>query len=117
MSNNLKIIDFNHLDSIINGDEGFKKELIRIFLEQIPVFIDNMKKYFESNKLEELAREAHTAKSSALIFGMENTGQLLKEIQFLSESKEPSQIPSLIKQVETELNHAKTELLDALKDR
>ena len=80
-------IDLNHLNSITNGDENFKKELIGIFLNQIPVFIHNMKDYLDNNKMEKLAREAHTAKSSALIFGMENTGKLLKEIQYWAENK------------------------------
>ncbi len=116
MNNNLKTIDFDHLNSITSGDDSFKKELIGIFLEQIPVFINNMKKYFENNKLENLAREAHTAKSSVLIFGMKNCGQLLKDIQLLAENKKTTEIEPVLKEVEMELKQAKTELLDVLKD-
>jgi HPt (histidine-containing phosphotransfer) domain-containing protein len=116
MSNNLQTIDFNNLDSIINGDENFKKELIGIFLEQIPVFINNMNQFFIENKLEKLSREAHTAKSSVLIFGMINTGLLLKEIQFLAENNKVEEIEPALKQVKMDLNHAKTELQNALKE-
>jgi hypothetical protein len=49
MNSNQKSIDLNHLNSITSGDESFKKELIAIFLNQIPVFISNMKKYLGQN--------------------------------------------------------------------
>lgn len=115
MNNNLQSIDFKHLNNIANGDENFKKELIGIFLEQIPEFINNMNKFFEQNNLEKLAREAHTAKSSVLIFGMTNTGKLLKEIQLFAENKNLEQIEPALKHVVQELNFAKTELLNVLK--
>jgi len=110
MSSNGKFINFNHLESIVSGDENFKKELITIFLTQIPAFINNMKKYLAQNNLENLAREAHTAKSSALIFGMENTGRLLKEIQLLAENNKPTEIQPALEVVAMELNKAITEL-------
>lgn len=116
MNSNLKTIDFNHLNSITNGDESFKKELIGIFLNQIPVFIHNMKDYLDNNKMEKLAREAHTAKSSALIFGMENTGKLLKEIQHLAETNQADNIQNILLQVESELNQANSELHEILKE-
>lgn len=115
MNSNLMTIDLNHLNSITNGDENFKKELIGIFLNQIPVFIHNMKDYFDNNKMEKLAREAHTAKSSALIFGMENTGKLLKEIQHWAENKMAQEIAPALKEVETELRKAEAELMEVLK--
>ena len=115
MNSNLQLIDFNHLNSIIGEDENFKKELIGIFLEQIPAFISNMNQFFIKNKLEKLAREAHTAKSSVLIFGMTNTGRLLKEIQLLAENEKTDEIEPALKQVEMDLKQASTDLQNALK--
>jgi len=116
MNSNEKFINLNHLESIVSGDESFKKELITIFLTQIPAFINNMKKYLAQNNLENLAREAHTAKSSALIFGMENTGRLLKEIQLLAEGNKPIEIQPALEEVKMELFQAKTELENFLKE-
>ncbi len=115
MNSNLRPIDFNHLDGIVNGDESFKKELIKIFLEQIPEFMENMKKFLKNDKHENLAREAHTAKSSAMIFGMTNAGQLLKEIQLLAENKNTKEILPALKLVESEFETAKVQLLEFLK--
>ncbi len=110
MGNNFQQIKIEELNSISFGDNEFKKELIEIFLEQIPEFISNMKMYLNSGDIVNLAKEAHTAKSSALIFGMVNTGNLLKEIQLQSEKNLVEQLNSLIETVELELNDAAKQL-------
>lgn len=115
MSNNLQSISHKHLDNIANGDENFKKELMGIFIKQIPVFVDNMNDFFATNNMDKLAREAHTAKSSVLIFGMENTGKLLKEIQLYAENNQLSEIEPALKQIDLEMNQAKDELEEMLK--
>lgn len=116
MSDNLQSIDSKHLDNIANGDENFKKELIEIFMNQIPVFIDNMNDFFATNNMEKLAREAHTAKSSVLIFGMESTGKLLKDIQLFAENNQVPDIKPALKQVVSEMSQAKDELVKLLKE-
>lgn len=110
MTNNFQQINIEQLDSVSFGDNEFKKELIEIFMEQIPVFISNLKKFFDEGDLKNLAKEAHTAKSSVLIFEMINTGKLLKEIQLLSENNSREKLSKLIKDVELELIDAATQL-------
>jgi len=114
MDEKFQQISIEQLDSVSFGDEEFKKELIEIFLEQIPEFISNMKKFFAKDDLENLAKEAHTAKSSALIFGMTDTGTSLKEIQLLAEGKVLEQLSALLQKVELELIDAKKQLQSVL---
>lgn len=109
--NNLPPFDLNELDRFSFGDEEFKKELINIFSEQLPEFIVNLNLYLEREEWENLAREAHTAKSSVLIFGMHNTGKMLKEIQTLAEVKVTSEIPELLQEVISDMK----EVLEYLK--
>jgi HPt (histidine-containing phosphotransfer) domain-containing protein len=68
-------VNLGYLEEISGGDTNFQKELIGIFLTQIPEFITNMHKFLIEKEIEELAKEAHTAKSSVLIFMMEETGK------------------------------------------
>lgn len=110
MDNKFQQINIEQLDSVSFGDDEFKKELIEIFLGQIPDFIFNMKKFFAENDVVNLAKEAHTAKSSALIFGMTSTGTSLKDIQLQTEEKNLEQISALLKKVELELNDAGKQL-------
>ena len=116
MNKNFEYINLGYLEEISGGDKDFKKELIQIFLKQVPEFISNMHQFLSDNEKSNLAKEAHTAKSSALIFGMEETGKTLKRIQLLSEDNQIEPIPGLLTQVEKELNGASKELTSYLKD-
>ncbi len=105
MEKNTKPLKLEYLDEISAGDIQFKKDLIKIFLNQIPEFISNMKKFYADNDLKALAKEAHTAKSSVLIFGMEETGASLKKLQLFAEENTPDPITEIIQSVELELEN------------
>ena len=115
MDNNSQTIDYSNLYNVANNDEDFIKELIKIFLDQIPVFIQNLNQLFIEGKLDKLAREAHTAKSSVMIFGMKNAGLLLNKIELWAENKEVEEIGPAIEIVINDLNLATSELTLALK--
>lgn len=110
MDKNYQQIKIEQLETVSFGDNEFKKELIEIFLEQIPEFITNLNDYFAKGDLKNLAKEAHTAKSSTLIFGMKSTGNLLKEIQIQAEQNITNQLSSHIQTVESNLKIAVKEL-------
>lgn len=116
MNNNFQQISLEQLETVSFGDKDFKKELIEIFLEQIPGFISNMNLFYSQGKIDELAKEAHTAKSSVLIFGMEKTGKSLKEIQLQGEENITKNLAALIRSVENELTIAKQELEQILSE-
>ncbi len=108
-------INLGYVGEIAGGDAAFKKELIQIFLDQIPTFISNMDGFLRMSDLLELAKEAHTAKSSVLIFGMEETGKLLKQIQLHAEDEEVNLIEPLFAAVKADLSEAANELNEVLK--
>lgn len=116
MKNQFQQIKIEQLESVSSGDKNFEKELIEIFLEQIPGFIQNMKNFFENKELKSLAKEAHTAKSSALIFGLTATGDALKTIQLQAEKGEVDNLSRLLNKVEAELRDAVKQLQVILKN-
>jgi len=103
-------VNLDYLDDISGGDCIFKKELIGIFLKQIPDFIRNLHRFLIDDEIENLAKEAHTAKSSVLIFMMEETGKNLKKIQLLAENNETEEILPLILEVQNDMDNASKEL-------
>ena len=105
-----KYIQTKHIDSIAAGDTEFMTELIDIFLEQIPEFISTMKNALNEQNYVLLAHEAHTAKSSVLTFGMEETGVLLKNIQLKAEANELEKIPFMVNEAILQLEAALPEL-------
>ncbi|SHE43723.1 Hpt domain-containing protein [Mariniphaga anaerophila] len=114
MDGQFKHISLDYLNEISGGDNNFKKELIEIFVKQIPEFMKNLHQFLIEKEIENLAKEAHTAKSSVLIFMMEETGKNLKKIQLLAENNQTEEIHSLLQNVETELNGASKELNEFL---
>jgi HPt (histidine-containing phosphotransfer) domain-containing protein len=105
-------VQLNYLNDISGGDSQFKHDLIVIFLRQMPEFISSMEKYLAELKLEELAKEAHTAKSSVLVFEMEETARTLKKIQNLAEADAIKEIDWLIKKVKLDFDNVKNKLSD-----
>lgn len=110
MDKQFQFIHTKQIDAISAGDIEFKIELIDIFLEQIPEFISEMNNSYNNGDWDTLAREAHTAKSSALTFGMDETGNLLKIIQEQTENKEIDDLAEIISQAIKQLSAAVSEL-------
>ena len=73
--------NLDYLRNITGGDRESIREIILLFIEQVPEFIGNMKKHLEEKNYTELGREAHKAKSSVMILGMEDLGHDLKALQ------------------------------------
>jgi HPt (histidine-containing phosphotransfer) domain-containing protein len=110
MSQNFEYVNLEYMEEISGGDSSFQKDLIQIFLSQIPEFVSNMHQFLSEKKYDLLAKEAHTAKSSVLVFMMEESGSQLKKIQLLAEEDDIEPIPELMSKVETALEGAQKEL-------
>ena len=114
MENKFKYISTTQIDALAGGDTDFKKDLSTIFLEQIEEFVAKMSQFLKDQEWKKLAREAHTAKSSAMTFGMEDTGNLLKNIQLDCESGEREKVPQMVEDAISQLQGAVPELKQIL---
>lgn len=87
MSTSFKEINLSYLESIADGDQDIIKELILIFLDQIPEFTDGMQAAFEKEDWRVLAGLAHKAKSSVLSMGMNDLGNIdLKNLELMAKT-------------------------------
>jgi HPt (histidine-containing phosphotransfer) domain-containing protein len=85
MPNENERINLSYLESIAEGDRTIIKELVTIFLEQIPEFTEGLDKSFSEKKWLEMAAIAHKAKSSDISMGLENLGNRdLKNLELLA---------------------------------
>jgi HPt (histidine-containing phosphotransfer) domain-containing protein len=110
MDNIFQHINPSQLETLAGGDKEFIKEMAEIFLEQINEFVTNMSSFLQEKNWERLAREAHTAKSSAMTFGMEGTGTLLKNIQLECEADNLEDVPKMVDDATSQLQAAIPEL-------
>jgi HPt (histidine-containing phosphotransfer) domain-containing protein len=83
-----KITDLSYLEEIAAGDQSFIIDIIDTFIRQVPDFIKNMKRYLQERDFSRLAKEAHTAKSSVILFGLNHLAGRLKEFQSLADKME-----------------------------
>lgn len=110
--------NLNYLRTITEGDETMIREMIEMFLKQLPGFIDNMNKFYQTGEYLALGREAHKAKSSLQIMGMTELEREMKGFQLKTiEGTDVESYPVHIRHFETYCEAAATELkaeLDSL---
>lgn len=103
--------DLSYLKEITGGESSIVVEMIEMFIEQVDEFKENLNKYLTDKNWVELGKEAHKAKSSVLIVGMEDLGKNLKKLQLLTEEeKEISTYPDYVKMFEEQCDAAIKEL-------
>lgn len=104
-------MNLNYLKEIAGNDEEFLHEVVESFLLQIPQFCNNMKNYDHCCQYDLLSKEAHTAKSSAVLFGLDDLTDMLRRLQNLAEKQEMVGIYSgLIERIEESFNKAAEEI-------
>jgi HPt (histidine-containing phosphotransfer) domain-containing protein len=118
LSNNNTIMaytDLTYLKEITGGEAEIIREMIEMFLAQVDEFKENLEKHLADENWVELGKEAHKAKSSVLIVGMEDLGKNLKKLQLLTEEgKEIDTYPDYVAMFNEQCDAAVTELQDEL---
>lgn len=88
MTDQLDNIDLTYLKTISDGDEAIVKELIEIFIEQVPEFTIGLQDNFKLKNWNSIAALAHKAKSSVISMGMTELGEVdLKNLELLAKNK------------------------------
>jgi len=78
------ITDLSYLITMSEGDKNFINEMISIFKEQVEEYRTIMPELLAKGDLINLSKVAHKAKSSVAVMGMNETAELLKELQDIS---------------------------------
>jgi len=108
--------DLSYLKEITGGESSIVIEMVEMFLEQVDEFKENMTKYLNDKNYVDLGKEAHKAKSSVLIVGMEELGKNLKKLQLLTEANsEVETYPDYVNMFIEQCNEAVIELRDEIK--
>ncbi len=75
------VTDLGYLKEITGGEPEVMKELIGLFLSQIPEFKKELQLYLKNQDWVNLGKAAHHAKSSVMTFGLRDLGLTLKQLQ------------------------------------
>jgi PAS domain S-box-containing protein len=74
-------LDLGQLNEMVGNDEGFRRELIAIFLTEVPKAIQQMQQAMQYGDSAALAKVAHSIKPSLVLFKVPNATALLSEIE------------------------------------
>jgi HPt (histidine-containing phosphotransfer) domain-containing protein len=102
--------NLQYLKTMTGGNKEILCDIIKLFIFQVPDFISNMNKYYESQQYLALGREAHKAKSSLQIMGMNELEIEMKNFQL--KTIESADIESY----QAHIHHFETQCLAAIKE-
>ena len=109
--------DLSYLKEITGGENSIVVEMVEMFIDQVNEFKENLNNYLNDKNWVDLGKEAHKAKSSVLIVGMEELGKNLKKLQLLTEEeKEIETYPDYVKMFVEQCDAAVIELQNELKN-
>ena len=106
-----KHIKLEYLESMTGGSTDIVKEMIDIFIAQIPEMVEEMHTLYRNKDWKALGMLAHKAKSSVSIMGMDEVAEDLKKLEYLTKDlKEIESYRDFIDKFERECSAAITEL-------
>lgn len=91
-----RLIKTDYLEMVSGGDKNIIAELVEIFTNQIPEFLELMQSAVDSGNFQELKLIAHKSKSSVAIIGMENQAKRLKELEEMIMAGDTSQVQVVV---------------------
>ena len=112
-----KYVNLSYLENMSGGSKSLVKEMVEIFIEQVPEFTSEMKEYLEKKDYQSLGLLAHKAKSSVAIMGMDDLAQSLKDFELLAkENKNIESYSSYIESFEKSCTEAVKELKEIIEN-
>ena len=89
-SHSKRAIDFSYIEELSGGDQDFKFEMIKLFIQSIPEDLNKLEDALKIKDTPAIAKLAHHMKSSLSMFKLD------KEVEFLSETEKNAKA-SLVK--------------------
>jgi HPt (histidine-containing phosphotransfer) domain-containing protein len=106
------ILDREALLERVIGDEDLAKELLQMFLEDIPDRLKAIKQAQESGDMETVILEAHTIKGSSGNIGANDISKAAFQVELAGKDANQETTPSFIKQLEDDFEVFRKTLAD-----
>lgn len=103
-----KILDLTFLDEIIGNDKDLKKEMIELFIQNIPNDIELLEKAILEKNVLDVKKMAHHMKSSLAIFKLNN------EVAFLEHTEGNADASIISENIEEEFESFKYQIIETI---
>lgn len=98
-----QLFDLSYLNQVFQGNQEMVRNIIQLFLEQVPEYVKEMEACVQRDDLLALHPLAHKAKSSISMLGLRSMERNILTIEALSkEHRDLEQLPGLVQQVRDE---------------
>ena len=97
-----KIYDMQPLNTLVDGNEKFRKYLIELFIQTTPPILDDLKNSLLANDHEGIYAHTHKVKPTLDSMGMFSLRPIVQEIMSMAKSKT---INSRLEELIVELNN------------
>jgi len=105
------LTDLKYLQQMTGNDSDMIKEMIELFLNQLSELRVEMASLVESQDWFELSRLAHKIKSSALVMGVGQMSEEMKELEHLAkEGKDTEKYPHYVARFNSMIETTEMEL-------
>jgi CheY-like chemotaxis protein/HPt (histidine-containing phosphotransfer) domain-containing protein len=99
--------DISDIRTISRGNEDFVKKMLKMFVEQTPGYLIEMREKFEARELGKLGEIAHKIKPTIDSMGIKSLKGTIRDIEKIAKTGIYEDVlVDLMKQVETDMNHA-----------
>lgn len=112
-----RLFDLSYLNQVFQGNQDMIRQIIQLFLQQVPQYITEMERCVERNALHDLHPLAHKAKSSVSMLGLKAMEERILQIErFSKEHLNMEELPGLVGQVRQQCEQANHELSAVLQN-
>ena len=105
-------IDLAKLEKITKGDREFQQQLLTIFMEDAPLFVEEIKKALISQDYESLERKAHQLKGSSASIAMFEISAIAEKWEKQGNNQKIEDSEAMVEQMEMMLKQVQL-FLDA----
>jgi len=111
VTNSVPLYDLSMIESISGGDQQFIKQMVKLFLDNMPQNIEILKRAVEDEDWEQMWKTAHKMKSTIDSLNIVELKQEIRTIEISGKKLEGLElIPSIVQKVEKVLNDCMDDL-------
>jgi len=108
-----KHTDLTYLTKLSNGDKAFIREMLALFIEQVPDMMARMTKYLELKDWNSLSHVAHKMKPSVMFVGLKEIEADVKKVEdYAADRVNTEDIPGMVDKIK----RVCAEAIDELKE-
>lgn len=105
------IYSLDKLNEMADGDQDFIQSVVSVFLEEVPVDLNDLEKALEERNYEQVYKLAHKIKPNVDLLGMEQTRAVALEIETLGKREDDmNKIAALLPLLKKDIHQVVAEL-------